>query len=168
MVWFSEETLPLTAVCTHYLENLKSVPLDETVMTVERTLAVQQQCYDVIAKHFAEDGLVLRALDYTMGRTHIMEPTRLRLFTAMISILNKGINDILEFNSTHDFGVSASVLESFVTNRLVFALLWGFGGSMNLAERCELGKVLSVLATTAQLPPDAATSLVQFLPHLPG
>ena len=52
-------------------------------------LSNQRECADVIAPYFEPGGLVIRVLENAGSRPHIMDFTRLRVLTAMFSLVNK-------------------------------------------------------------------------------
>lgn len=99
---------------------------------------VQRQCINVLQPYFisedTDDTLVTKALNYAATRPHIMDFTRLRTLTSMFSLLNKGVQNVISWNQLHsDFPLSEEILSKYITNRLLFSIIWGFGGSMNLA-----------------------------------
>lgn len=57
--------------------------------TVSAGLRAQRECADVLAPYFEQGGLVMRVLDNASTRPHIMDFTRLRVLTAMFSLVNK-------------------------------------------------------------------------------
>lgn len=144
MVWFSEETLSLAMVFQNYLGRLADEPLEEgerdTYVRGEVTshpgVLVQRACAKVIAPLFAPDGLVLKCLAQAETRPHIMDFTRLRVIGSAISLINKGIRNVIDYNASHpDFPMSADRVEKYIVNRVVYSLIWGIGGSMGLSER---------------------------------
>ncbi len=179
MIWFSEETLTLAMVLDNYLTRMRHEPLDETERdsfvksdTVTHAgVLLQRRCADIVAPHFAPDALVGRALKQAESRPHVMDFTRLRVLGSAFSLLNKGIMSAIEFNANHpDFPYPDDKLERYITNRLVYALMWGLGGSMGLSEREEFGNFLNAnMPTTgsaAPLDPKLAASLLDFYPDL--
>eukprot|EP01113_Clastostelium_recurvatum_P011812 TRINITY_DN1605_c0_g1_i1.p1 TRINITY_DN1605_c0_g1~~TRINITY_DN1605_c0_g1_i1.p1 ORF type:complete len:4689 (+),score=1530.43 TRINITY_DN1605_c0_g1_i1:285-14351(+) len=113
------------------------------------SLRVQREAADVIAQYFEAGALVHKVLENAQSRVHIMDFTRLRVLGAMFSLLNKGITNIVDYNNAHpDFPMSADVVNKYMTNRLLFALMWGLGGSMGLAEREAFSAFIQGIATT--------------------
>ncbi len=169
MVWFSEETLTLQMIFNNYLTRLRSLPFDENERdqllrqkqiqenpdqvkesVIPPGLKVQRDVADVLQKFFEEEGLVEKCLAHTATKEHIMDLTRLRVLESMFSLMNKGVNNIIEYNQTHpDFPLPIDILEKYVSNRLCYAIMWGFGGSLSLAERENFGRFIMGLATTS-------------------
>lgn len=82
---------------------------------------------------FEEDGFVTKALDYSMTLQHVMEFTRIRCLEAMFALIRKGITNVLDFNESRpDFHLTDQQVENYMTKFVVFAIIWGVGGSMNL------------------------------------
>jgi len=149
MVWFSEETLSTEMIYENYLTRLRNEPLDEQEQESYSRLAeadkakdippglrVQRECADYLAPFFESDGLVTKNIALAGSYFHIMDVTRLRLLNSMFSLLNKGISNVLEYNQTHsDFPMKSNKVEKYIVNRLVYSIVWGFGGSMNLSDR---------------------------------
>eukprot|EP01114_Cavostelium_apophysatum_P023031 TRINITY_DN854_c0_g1_i2.p1 TRINITY_DN854_c0_g1~~TRINITY_DN854_c0_g1_i2.p1 ORF type:complete len:4577 (-),score=1545.65 TRINITY_DN854_c0_g1_i2:38-13768(-) len=176
MIWFSEEILTTRTIYEHYLAKLRNEPLDETEREQLRNstaaaenlsgLAVQKQCAEVLQPFFVseetEDTLVTKSLEYAATRTHIMDFTRLRVLTSMFSLLNKGISNVISYNQLHsDFPMSPEIVQKYVTNRLLFSVMWGFGGSMSLAERESFCNYLRTVVTTP-LPDPSGPNLLEY------
>jgi dynein heavy chain 1 len=99
MIWFSEEVLTTQTIFENYLATLRNVPFDEQEReqqlrnqgdtTTSMGLRAQRECADVIAPFFEPGGLVIRVLENAGTRPHIMDFTRLRVLTAMFSLVNK-------------------------------------------------------------------------------
>lgn len=81
-----------------------------------------------------------------------MEFTRIRCLESMFALIRKGISNILEYNDNHpDFNLTDNQIEAFMNKWVVFSVLWGVGGSMNLRTRTEFGEKLCEI-TTVSLP----------------
>lgn len=52
-------------------------------------MRAQRECADVLAPYFEPGALVIRVLENASTRPHIMDFTRLRVLTAMFSLVNK-------------------------------------------------------------------------------
>ncbi|KAH3764595.1 cytoplasmic dynein heavy chain [Pelomyxa schiedti] len=174
MVWFSEEVLSTQMIFYNFLHQLQSQPLDEHERLqvknqqqsatgtnpatpqeggkpegppVPRGLAIQQKCAAILAPLFSESGLVERALDVARSKSHIMDFTRLRVLTSFFSLLCKGILNIIEKTQmTSDIPVEEDFLARYIINRLLFSLIWGFGGSMSTSDREEYSKYIQAEA----------------------
>ena len=169
MVWFSESSNSLPMIFENYLLNLDNVPLDEQEKEVydrklnaakeagrERLephetesmvgLEVQREVVGIMRRFLeGSQGLATMAYDYASSSPHhIMEWTRLQSLNSFFALLNKGVRNVIEHNSLHsDFPLRGSVLEKYFSNRMLYSLLWGFGGSLPLRKREEYGEHLA-------------------------
>ena len=170
MIWFSEETVSLSMLFLNYLSRLRNIPLSEqtnnifdnnntnttnnnnTQLTSE--LQIQRECADIIEKYFNDDGFIINA--YIEGgkcTEHIMDYTRLRVIDAVLSLINKGIRNIQEYNESHpDFPMPMDRIENYISNRVIYSAMWGFGGSMGLSDREKYSKFIHKIASTSGLP----------------
>lgn len=174
MIWFNEETVTNSMIFQNYLTTLRDVPLDETERAtynadnssaaVPPGLLLQRQCAAILEPHFAAGTLVESCLQNAAKRWHIMDFTRLRVFTSMTSLLSKSITNILDYNTKHAAALGVEAVERYVAHRLLFAIIWGFGGSMNLAEREDFSKFVSSVSTLPALPSSAP--LLDYFPQL--
>lgn len=81
-----------------------------------------------------------------------MEFTRIRCLESMFALTRKGISNVLDYNDSHsDFHLSESQIESYMTKWVVFSIIWGIGGSMNLKTRTAFGDKFSEF-TSVPLP----------------
>eukprot|EP01105_Mastigella_eilhardi_P022506 TRINITY_DN553_c0_g1_i1.p1 TRINITY_DN553_c0_g1~~TRINITY_DN553_c0_g1_i1.p1 ORF type:complete len:4613 (+),score=1400.71 TRINITY_DN553_c0_g1_i1:1522-13839(+) len=170
MVWFSEEVLSTQMIFFNYLDAMRHEPLEEhermalqhnrqqqqqqaqqqvkvpgaeQAQQVSPGLVVQRRCADVLAPFFSESGLVERAMEVARGKPHIMDFTRLRALTACFSLMDKGVLAVVErAQNQAGLPLAENFLVKYMTNRLLFSVMWGFGGSMNLMDREEYGRWL--------------------------
>ena len=67
-----------------------------------------------------------------------MDFTVMRVLEAMFSLVRKGIENVIDYNNDHeDFELEQDQISRFIKKWVVFASIWGIGGSMNLKERTE-------------------------------
>ena len=174
MIWFSEETLSTEMIFDYYITQLKSVPLSEQTndifshrgkeVKLTPELQVQRECAQVVEPHFTADGLIVRVMDYANSLEHIMDFTRLRVIGAMLSLLNKGITNIIEYNEAHpDFPMSTERIEKYIINRLVYSMVWAFGGSMNLFAREEFSNFVRGISPSPTPDPSGPPLLDYFV-----
>ncbi|EGC38132.1 cytoplasmic dynein heavy chain [Dictyostelium purpureum] len=117
-------------------------------------LKVQKECAAIITPYFEAGGLVQKVLEDAGQRVHIMDFTRLRALNSFFSIINRSISNIIEYNQLHsDFPMSSENLTNYITNRLLYSLMWGFGGSMGLSERENFSKFIQSISITPVPPP---------------
>ncbi|RKP08503.1 dynein heavy chain [Thamnocephalis sphaerospora] len=169
MVWFSEDVVTLPMIFTNYLEMIRTKPLDDVDddlgmprrtdsedQSMTPTMIVQLSVATVLEQYFVEDGLVSKTLDHAAKLTHIMDFTRTRVLTTLFSLLNKTIRNIVEYNAQHiDFPMSNEHLETYVSKRIIYSLIWSFSGDAKLDLRAELGEYVRGI-TTIDLPMQSA------------
>ncbi|EFA77050.1 cytoplasmic dynein heavy chain [Heterostelium album PN500] len=172
MVWFSEETLTTQMIFENYLRTLDHEPFDEaereqqcrneqtqqqqqggsssgSAPIITPGLRVQKECVAIISQYFEPGALVHKVLEDAGQRPHIMDFTRLRVLNSFFSIMNRSIQNVVEYNSLHsDFPMSPENVSNYITNRLLYSLMWGLGGSMGLAERENFSKFIQTIAIT--------------------
>jgi dynein heavy chain 1 len=176
MIWYNEETVTNDMIFDNYLSTLRTVPLDEAeraAMTesspAQAGLLLQRQCADYLQPVFTPGGLIEASLANAAKRFHIMDFTRLRALTSLFSLVNRAILNIIEFNSRHTSPMGLDQVERYIQNRLLFGTMWGFGGSMNLADREDFSRFVQS-ATTTQLPAAVSTPngppLLDFFPSM--
>ncbi|PFH31617.1 dynein heavy chain [Besnoitia besnoiti] len=98
---------------------------------------------EVWRPYFEKDGFACQALECAMNCEHIMVPTHVRLVESTVALLKKGIAKLAEHQTEKkNEGVEPDddVARSFLVRWLLLALLWGFGGSMSLANRLKFAK----------------------------
>ena len=160
MVWFSEEIIKLDMMYFHYLERLKQedydsltregsteedkedtkhAPVtqaqDESAKLAKKTREV---CVESITKLFIEDGFISQCLEYSKGQDHVMEFTDIRALEAMFALIRKGVSTVVEFNEERsEFPLSDDQIDSFMCKFVIYAAIWGIGGSLDLAGRIE-------------------------------
>lgn len=174
MVWFNEDTVTPTMMITNYVESLRtrtfedldedSAPAGQAAVS---TLDAQEMLSNCLKHQLQTDGLVLRALAEAKKYNHIMEFTDIRALNTLFSLLNKACRNVLEYNVQHvDFPLDPEQIESYISKKLLLALVWSFTGDCQLAERLVFGKFVSALSTI-DLPPDNNSSLIDFNVTLP-
>jgi dynein heavy chain 1, cytosolic len=64
---------------------------------------------------------------------HIMDYTDIRVLEAMFALIRRGISNVIEYNNQHpDFPLEVGQINNYMQKWVVFACIWGVGGSMNL------------------------------------
>ena len=67
-----------------------------------------------------------------------MEFTKIRCLESFFALLRRGISNVIEYNEYHqDFPLTESQIQQYMTKWVVFCVMWGVGGSMNLKTRTE-------------------------------
>ncbi|KDO30766.1 hypothetical protein SPRG_04667 [Saprolegnia parasitica CBS 223.65] len=158
MVWFATDTLETSHVVDHFLQSIAN---DSSLRT---TFAMQDDEWahftaargifsETSRALFTTSPLVVHCLEFAMSQPHIMDVDRLRLLMSMFSLLSKGLVHIAEYNESHsDFPMNEAHVQAFTPKWLVFSIIWGFGGSMDIAHRVKLAEFLSSINTNVPLP----------------
>ncbi|KAJ4149826.1 dynein heavy chain [Fusarium falciforme] len=175
MVWFSEDTVSPIMMVQNYLSTLRSVPfedLDEdsvaTGHSPAKTLAVQSEFASLLHIYLTDENFILQALQRAEGYNHIMEFTTARVLTTLFSLLNKAVRDAIEYNGQHsDFPLESEQIESFISKKLLLALVWALTGDCPLADRKSFGDDICALANFGSPPLDGTSSLIDFDVTLP-
>lgn len=181
MIWFNEQTVTNSMIFSHYLKLLSSVPLDDAEKAAfnqqgqsgdKKTsgddsstppgLQLQRQAAPILQPFFAEGGLVESMMELASTKWHIMDFTRLRVLNSCFSLINKSIAFVLEFNQRSTSAMPPSMFEKYIQNRLLFSIMWGFGGSMNLKEREEFSRHLQTLNATPTALPTGSSPLLDY------
>ncbi|KAM9964742.1 hypothetical protein ACTFIW_004524 [Dictyostelium discoideum] len=120
-----------------------------TTSIIPDGLKVQKECAVIISQYFEPGGLVHKVLEDAGQRPHIMDFTRLRVLNSFFSLMNRSIVNVIEYNQLHsDFPMSPENQSNYITNRLLYSLMWGLGGSMGLVERENFSKFIQTIAIT--------------------
>ncbi|KAI9911312.1 hypothetical protein PsorP6_009030 [Peronosclerospora sorghi] len=148
MVWFSHDTIRTCDIVERYLLKMRndvSIVSAFSLQPSESELAQKTaHSYVTILRDLIDRGdqmpsVIEICLEQAMAQTHIMEVTSLRLLMSMFTLLRRGLSRINEYNEGHsDFPMTADQMSRFVPKWLIFSLLWGFGGSMDSANRTIL------------------------------
>lgn len=85
-----------------------------------------------------------KVLEYANSLPHIMDFTRIRVLESTFALIRKGITNVIEYNEYHpDFHLSEQQIESYMQKYVIFATIWGVGGSMNLFTRTQFANKLN-------------------------
>lgn len=180
MVWFSEDAVSPAMLYRNYLDNLQAVTLgaadDEIAFDGQGTrqaaevdgsvsgfLATQRSVASIIEPHFAADGLVPKALEYAAKVDHIMDFTPVRAIMTLFSLLNKSIRNIVDYDTQHvDFPLQPEQVSSYVSKRLLVAIVWAFTGDSKLDTRALMGDFLRQHTGTEFPPLGPGGSLIDY------
>ncbi|CCI40158.1 unnamed protein product [Albugo candida] len=160
MVWFSEDTIGTHHVVEHNLLRLEngemaiSYSLDAENV-VQTTFTYVNAIRELISQSDSSVMSLLEVvLDFAMAMKHIMDVTKARLLMSLLSLLNKGLSRIHEYNETHaDFMLNETQIVGLSTKWFIFALVWGFGSSMNSKNRlCLCDHIVEIFGNRLSLP----------------
>ena len=159
MVWFNEDTVLSSMMVSNYLDKLRTSPFDEldedttaAGQASTQALAVQKNVADLLQHYLETEGFLDKALEEAYKYNHIMDFTQIRALNTLFSLLNKACRNIIEYNIQHeDFPLDPEQVESFVSKKLLLAIIWALTGDCPLQERKSFGDYVSGL-TTFDLP----------------
>ncbi|EAW13048.1 dynein heavy chain [Aspergillus clavatus NRRL 1] len=174
MVWFNDDTVTPLMMISNYVESLKTKTFEDldddsapAGQAAVKTQDAQNMLSTILKQILQTDGLVFRSLDEAKKYNHIMEFTDIRALNTLFSLLNKACRNVLEYNIQHvDFPLDYEQIKSYISKKLLLALVWSFTGDCPLTDRQAFGQSVSALSTT-ELPPDGASSLIDFDITLP-
>ncbi|SPN99639.1 probable dynein heavy chain, cytosolic [Cephalotrichum gorgonifer] len=175
MVWFNEDIVSPNMMVSNYLETLRTVALEDldedavgSGQSSTKTLALQVQAADILQASLTTDDFILAALKEAEGYTHIMEFTIARVLNTLFSLLNKAVRDVVEYNGQHsDFPLDYEQLESYLSKKLLLALVWSLTGDCPLVDRKLYGDKICSFAHFGSPPVDGTSSLIDFDVNLP-
>ena len=173
MVFFSSETVSTEMMLRNYLQTLRSKPFgdldeDSAGQTSEQALRIQSHTADLLDHYLANDNILKNALEEACRLNHIMEYTEIRVLNTLFSLLNKVCRSVIEYNSQHeDFPLDHEQIESFVSKRMLLALIWALAGDCPMGERKSLGDHVANLTTFAMPALNLSTSLIDYDVTLP-
>jgi dynein heavy chain 1, cytosolic len=175
MVWFSEDTVTPTMMVQNYLDTLRKAALEDldedavaTGQTAAKALAIQVTVADLLQTYLTADNFIVAALEHAQRYNHIMEFTIARVLSTLFSLLNKCVRDIIEYNAQHvDFPLDPEQIESFVSKKLLLALVWSLTGDCPLCDRKIFGDYIAGLTTFGSPILNENSSLIDFDVSLP-
>ncbi|PGH26987.1 dynein heavy chain, cytoplasmic [Polytolypa hystricis UAMH7299] len=175
MVWFSNDTVTPNMMVTNYVESLKtrtfedldddSVPAGQSSVN---TLETQTALATLLEHLLTNDDLVLKVLAEAKRYTHIMEFSDIRALNTLFSLLNKACRNIVEYNIQHtDFPLDPEQVESYMSKKLLLALVWSLTGDCPLSERKTFGEFVTAFSTIDSPLVNDTSSLIDFDVSLP-
>lgn len=146
MVWFSDDTVSSDMVVEHLLGDLRKENLLGEGATGDEIPPAQINFLDAIKPLVVSErtsSLVIDALEFALGETHVMVPTRDRLFHTFRALLVQGINLAIAYDENHpDFPMSGEHMEKFAKRWVMHALMWSFCGSASWEVRKKFSDML--------------------------
>lgn len=148
MVWFSEETITSHMSLKHLLVSLQKTQVNERGSVSDVSSSSRATFIEQIKPFFTSDDLrspsmVSDALEFTLSKKHVMPPSKERLLLTLKTLLDQGIQLVVEYNESHpDFHMSGDHLKKFATKWLLYSLLWSFTGSSSWNVRNSFGEML--------------------------
>ncbi|KAL9102708.1 MAG: hypothetical protein Q9163_002170 [Psora crenata] len=173
MVWFSNDTVISEMLLANYLQNLRSTAFDEldeetAGQASARALPIQEKVADLLQGYLNTEHLLQNALREARKYSHIMQFTELRVLNTLFSLLNRTCRSMIEYNIQHeDFPLEVEQIESFVSKKVLLALVWALVGDCPIQERRSFGEYISGVTTFETPLLSEATSLIDFDVSLP-
>ncbi|CRG84277.1 Dynein heavy chain, cytoplasmic [Talaromyces islandicus] len=175
MVWFSDDTVTPAMMVTNYIDSLRTKTFDDldddTVPAGQasaKTQAVQEMVSDLLKQFTQSDELIYKALEQARSYNHIMEYTDIRALNTLFSLLNKACRNVLEYNIQHiDFPLDPEQVESYISKKLLLALVWSLTGDCPLADRKRFGEYLTAFSTIDPPPLGESSALIDYDVSLP-
>lgn len=175
MVWFNDDNVTTTMMVTNYLERLRTLPFDEIddesvagAQLPHKTLDTQNVVAQTVDAQLNTNNLIRSALSESAELNHIMEFTLIRALGTLFALLNQGCRSVLEYNVQHsEFPLDSDQVESYISKKLLLAIVWSFAGDCPLTDRQAFGRRI-VASTSIELPDfNLETSLIDFQVYLP-
>ena len=173
MVWFNNDTVNSDMLLTNYLEGLRTITFEDideetTGQAAAKALPLQQQVADTLRKSLEGGSLLQRLLEEAQKFDHVMEFTDIRALNTLFSLLNKACRTMIEYNIHHeDFPLEPHQVESFVSKKLLLALVWAIVGDCPVRERKSFGELIAGYTTSETPLLSANSSLIDYDVSLP-
>ena len=176
MVWFNDDAVTSAMMIEHALAELRSKPFDDldddstSVGQAGSALAAGQRALvDELGELLRRNDFVFTALNEAKPYTHIMEFTIIRGLGSLFGLLSKACRAVLEYNIHHpDFPLSTDQTGTFLSKKLLLAVIWAFTGDCPTAERTIFGNRICSL-TNVDLPSlSSAMSSIDYDVALPS
>lgn len=175
MVWFSDDTVTPSMMVMNYVESLKTKTFEDldddsapSGQFSAKALEVQTSIAGFLDYLLRRDDLILKALSEARPYHHIMEFSDIRGLNTLFSLLNKACRNVLEYNVQHsDFPLDQDQVESYMSKKLLLALVWSFTGDCPLGERRSFGQFATAFSTVESPLLDESSSLIDFDVSLP-
>jgi dynein heavy chain 1 len=165
MVWFSEDTVTSDMCLQHLMGTLAKEDLVGDRGSDQDIPAAQTHFLTAIRSMVISDrssSLVMDALEFSLGQTHVMEATRDRLFHTFRALLVQGIGMAIAYDENHpDFPMTGDHMDKFAKRWLLHSLMWSFCGSASWNVRKSFGSML-LRTSGVFLPPGDEHTLVDY------
>lgn len=174
MIWFSEDVLSTKMMVDSFLMQLHNVVIEDIdnsqsgadfkrlvvgsneAAVPERssaTLLTQQEVASLLEPHLEDGQFVCRALEFALKQEHIMDFTRFRALKTLFSMLSNTVRSVILYNNSHpDNSMKGDHLRDYVSNSLVFNVLWAFTGDGKLEVRNALSDFIRENLHTIDMP----------------
>lgn len=175
MVWFSDDTVTSDMMVANYLESLRTLSFDDidddataSGQVSTRNMDLQSQTADLLKRLFTANEFIQKALSESAKLNHVMEFTQGRVLNTLFALLNQTCRLMIQYNMQHpDFPLEPQQIESYVSKKLLLALIWSFTGDCPLKDRMSFGRYVSGLTDMDVSFGGGTASLIDFDVSLP-
>ncbi|KAJ1517337.1 hypothetical protein HMI55_000021, partial [Coelomomyces lativittatus] len=171
MIWYSENIVTPAMMCSKYLQGLSKIVMelvdDTTNLSKLDSLRIQSAAASILSPYMQENNLIQKAILFSQTElVHIMDFIVSSSLTSLFSLLDKAVKLLLEFEARNpDVELSLHLIESFLTKKLLLALVWSMAGATKPQMRQIFTQFLSTI-TAIPFPPDSK-DLIDFDVQLP-
>jgi dynein heavy chain 1 len=146
MVWFSDDNVTPEMSLDHLLGMLAKEDFVGDRSSDQEIPAAQTLFLSSIRPMLLSDrtsSLAIDALEFALGETHVMVPSRDQLLHTLHALLGQGIKLAIEYDENHpDFPMTGEHIEKFSKRWLLHALMWSFCGSASWDVRRKFSDML--------------------------
>lgn len=173
MVWFSDDTVTSHMLIANYFRRLRSTAFEEldedtAGQTSTKALVQQEQVADLLDQLLGTGHLLENALNEAQNYSHIMQFTEIRALNTLFSLLNRSCRAVLEYNIQHeDFPLDPEQVESYISKKMLLALVWALVGDCPIRERKTFGEYIAGLTTSEAPLLSESSSLIDYDVSLP-
>ncbi|CRG93244.1 dynein heavy chain, putative [Plasmodium gallinaceum] len=114
---------------------------------------IAYRAIDLISDYFEENEFVHQCLLGAKNFEHVMDYEYIRVIESTCSLLQKGIDNLVQKNEKLNDTLTDSEIEKYISKWLVVSVLWGIGGSLNLESRQKFSQFVQSICFVP-LPPD--------------
>ena len=179
MIWFSEDVVSIDMMFKHYLQRLKQNNYDDAMNYMEKKKGKQNEfekrvdadvgknimslAVDSIKKFFEPNNLVQLALESAEKLPHVMEFSKIRVIESMFALLRRGISNIIEYNNSYfEMDMNEEKISGYMCKWLIISIIWGFGGSLNLANRTKFSDDLKSFTSEIEFPKQDTLNMIDY------
>ena len=162
MVWFSDDTLTDQMRLQRLYAELSEKDVNGGQVVSEAQSDFAHNVKELlVSEKSGRKSVVNEALSFALHHTHIMTVSREQLLTPFVSLLHRGVENVIDYNETHlDFPMSGEHLEKFSQRWVLFSLCWSFTGSAGWEARRQFGDKLCNLVGIEL--PEPGSNLVDY------
>lgn len=148
MIWFSDDIISVEMCLEEFMGSLRKLDIignesDGNDIPSTQIFFLNEINSLVISQNDRSTSLVADALEFALGKEHVMAPSRGRLLQSLKALIVRGIQCAIEYDENHpDFPMSGEHMVNFSKRWLLYSLLWSFSGSASWDIREDFGEML--------------------------